>query len=91
MKLTEDDFDSRYVKTWEWTADDKLRRFRIFKHDGTIKEILFSEILQNQKLRELIEKKIRKLARSDYTGKWYLDEWRKILADSKINSYQVKS
>jgi len=52
MNLTEEDFDCRYAKFFEWVADNQLRKFRIIRRDGTIKEILFSEMLENQKIVE---------------------------------------
>jgi len=55
MNISEEDFDSKYAKTFEWTADNQLRRFRITRHDGTVKEILFAEILENQKIRDKIK------------------------------------
>ncbi len=85
--LTEEDFDSKVGKTFEWIADNKLRRFRIIRHDGIIKEINFDKLTQALKLQDLMEKKIKGLENQaklhHNVGKWYLNEWKSILEESK--------
>lgn len=91
-ELIEDDFDQKNARSFEWTADNKLRRFRITRNDGTVKEILFSDIVADRKLRKLVEKKITNLPRQiegAISSSWKKDyellliEFKSLLEDSK--------
>jgi len=74
MNLTEEDFDCRYAKFFEWVADNQLRKFRIIRRDGTIKEILFSEMLENQKIvKRILEAKKQMHTGFDLNSKNVLD------------------
>lgn len=60
-ELIDDDFDQKNARSFEWTADNKLRRFRIIRNDGTVKEILFSDIVADRKLRKLFESYVKEV------------------------------
>jgi len=97
MKLTEDKpfqlkqvkgtiVDTRNQASWNFTEKNIIH---IELEHGN-KKLFYEandEFKQNQKLRELIEKKIKKLEKRAEehhgVGKWYLNEWKEILEKSK--------
>lgn len=86
-ELIEDDFDQKNARSFEWTADNKLRRFRITRNDGTVKEILFSDIVADRKLRKLFEKRIKEAPENiTFDSTYWYDTIilaKKLLRDSK--------